>query len=81
MSLNGHARKKNCTLRTASADEATDIVFGYESHVSPTKGDSGFEISLAGSCQIEMQCWPLRQLRDCATLGYQSKRCPTRETD
>ncbi len=63
-------KEKNCTLRTASADEATDIVFGYESQRFSYKGDSGFEISLAGSCQIENAVLAVEAVKGLRSLGY-----------
>ncbi len=64
-------KEKDCTLRTASADEATDIVFGYESQRFSYKGDSGFEISLAGSCQIENAVLAVEAVKGLRSLGYE----------
>lgn len=64
-------RQKNCVLRTASADQATDIVYGYDGQRFSYRGDSGFEISLAGSCQIENAVLAVEAVKGLRGLGYE----------
>lgn len=64
-------RQKNCVLRTASADQATDIVYGYDGQRFSYKGDCGFEISLAGSCQIENAVLAVEAVKGLRSLGYE----------